>query len=294
MTDPFSNALDFVVEALSQRQARGAECSASVGSVSRLLEARRGVSAGAHTLGGEVGLSSPAPKVFSENALGRGRVKEPAEEAGEIPGDKAEALLALRAEVLGCVRCPNLVSSRTNVVFGVGNPDAELMFVGEAPGADEDLRGEPFVGAAGELLDKMMQAMGFARGEVYIANVLKCRPDVPAGTAGNRKPAVDEIERCLPYLRRQIAVIRPRVMVALGATAMQGLFGKTEAMAKMRSNWYEFEGIPVMATYHPSYLLRTPALSERRKVWEDLLQVLERLEKPISAKQRGFFLKPQG
>ncbi|MEK0446760.1 MAG: Type-4 uracil-DNA glycosylase [Verrucomicrobiota bacterium] len=168
------------------------------------------------------------------------------------------------------------------------------MLVGEAPGADEDRQGEPFVGAAGELLEKMLRAMGFSREEVYIANILKCRPDLPPHTPGNRKPTPAEMERCLPYLREQIRIVQPKVMVALGATAMQGLFGRNEPMAKLRSQWYSLGNIPVMATYHPSYLLRNQAISERRKVWEDLLQVLELLRRPISEKQRGFFLTPRG
>jgi DNA polymerase len=139
----------------------------------------------------------------------------------------------------------------------------------------------------------MLVAMGLSRQEVFIANVLKCRPDMPPGAPGNRKPEADEMSRCLPYLREQIAIVQPRVMVALGATAMQGLFGRSEPMARLRSRWYDFASIPVMATYHPSYLLHNQALTERRKVWEDLLQVLEKLGRPITPKQAGFFA-PKG
>lgn len=205
-------------------------------------------------------------------------------------GNKRAALEALRAKVSACTLCPHLASSRTQTVFGVGNPDARLMFVGEAPGADEDAQGEPFVGKAGELLTKMIVAMGLDRTQVYIGNVLKCRPDMPSGSSGNRKPRHDEMETCLPYLREQIAVIGPEVLVALGATAMEGLTGRTDPMGSLRGRWHEFAGIPLMATYHPAYLLRNQSLSERRKVWEDLLMVLERLRMPISAKQRAFFL----
>jgi uracil-DNA glycosylase len=196
----------------------------------------------------------------------------------------------LRTRVLACTKCPNLVAFRHSVVFGVGNPSAELMFVGEAPGADEDRQGEPFVGRAGELLTRIIQTMGFQRSEVYIANVLKCRPDMPAGASGNRQPTPEEMETCLPYLRQQIEHIRPKVMVALGATAMRGLFGKVEQMKLMRGRWHLFGSIPVMATFHPSYLLRNQALSEKRKVWEDMLQVLERLGHPISERQKNYFL----
>jgi uracil-DNA glycosylase family 4 len=196
----------------------------------------------------------------------------------------------LRTTVLTCTKCPNLVAFRHSVVFGVGNPSAELMFVGEAPGADEDRQGEPFVGRAGELLTKIIQTMGFQRSEVYIANVLKCRPDMPPGASGNRQPTQGEMETCLPYLRQQIEHIRPKIMVALGATAMRGLFGKVEQMKLMRGRWHLFGSIPVMATFHPSYLLRNQALSEKRKVWEDMLQVLGRLGHPVSERQKNFFL----
>jgi uracil-DNA glycosylase family 4 len=196
----------------------------------------------------------------------------------------------LRQTVLVCRKCPHLVAFRHQVVFGVGNPHAELMFVGEAPGADEDLQGEPFVGRAGELLTRIIQTMGFSRQDVYIANVLKCRPDLPPGKPGNRPPTTEEMATCLPYLRKQIALISPRVMVALGGVAMRGLLGMEQPMKSLRGRWHEFEGIPVMPTFHPSYLLRNQSLAEKRKVWEDMLLVLERLGQPITDRQRNFFL----
>lgn len=208
----------------------------------------------------------------------------------ERSGTKAEQLAAIRPSIIECTQCPHLVKSRTQVVFGVGNPDAELMFVGEAPGEDEDLQGEPFVGKAGQLLTKIITAMGFDRGDVYIANVLKCRPDMPPGESGNRKPRPAEMATCLPYLREQIEIIQPRVLVALGATAMEGLIGETQPMARLRGRWHDFGGTPLMATYHPAYLLRNQSLSEKRKVWEDMLLVLEKLGRPITEKQRGYFL----
>lgn len=201
------------------------------------------------------------------------------------------ALQPLRKAVLSCKKCPHLVGSRTQVVFGVGNAEAELMFVGEAPGADEDEQGEPFVGKAGQLLTKMIQAMGFERSDVFIANVLKCRPDMPAGESGNRKPKPAEMATCLPWLRDQIEIIKPRAIVALGATAVEGLLGDTSPMRDLRGRWLEFQGIPVMVTYHPAYLLRNQTITEKRKVWEDMLLVLEKLGKKISAKQRAFFTK---
>ena len=207
------------------------------------------------------------------------------------PQAKAAAFAALRGRALACVKCPHLASSRKNVVFGVGNIDAQLMFVGEAPGADEDEQGEPFVGKAGQLLTKIIQATGLQRADVYIANILKCRPDTPGQSAGNRKPTSDEMATCIPYLHEQIDLIRPKVIVALGATAVEGLLGKTLGITKLRGTWKTYRGTPLMPTYHPAYLLRNQAMSEKRKVWEDMLAVMEKLEMPISEKQRNYFLK---
>jgi uracil-DNA glycosylase len=203
---------------------------------------------------------------------------------------KRERFRQLEQATVACRKCPHLVAFRHQVVFGVGNPEAELMFVGEAPGAEEDLQGEPFVGRAGELLTRIIQTMGFSRQEVYIANVLKCRPDMPPGRSGNRPPTADEMATCLPYLREQIALIQPKLMVALGGVAMRGLLGADQPMKSLRGRWHQFAGIPVMPTFHPSYLLRNQSLTEKRKVWEDMLLVLERLERPITERQRNFFL----
>jgi uracil-DNA glycosylase family 4 len=203
--------------------------------------------------------------------------------------DKSSLLAPIQARVSVCVKCPHLAASRTQTVFGVGNPDADLMFIGEAPGADEDARGEPFVGRAGQLLTKIIETMGFSRAEVYIANVLKCRPDMPRGSSGNRPPTPDEMQTCLPYLAEQIDIIQPKVLVALGATAVEGLLGTRGTMREMRGRWHSHHETPLMITYHPSYLLRNQAPSEKRKVWEDMLQVLERLDRPITEKQRNYF-----
>jgi uracil-DNA glycosylase family 4 len=204
-------------------------------------------------------------------------------------GDKAADVAAIRDRALVCVKCPNLASSRKNVVWGVGDINSPIMFVGEAPGADEDEQGEPFVGRAGQLLTKIIEAMGFTRETVYIANILKCRPDTPGQSAGNRPPTPEEIQRCLPYLNAQIDLIKPKVMVALGATAVAGLFGKSAPISKIRGEFMTFRGIPVMPTFHPSYLLRPNGFSAKPLVWQDMLKVLETLGRPISEKQRGFF-----
>ena len=209
----------------------------------------------------------------------------------EISGStKVEQLRHLAERASVCVKCPHLAARRHTVVFGVGNPDAKLMFVGEAPGEEEDLQGEPFVGRAGQLLTKMILAMGLTRDQVYIANIVKCRPDMPLGASGNRKPTKQEMETCAPYLRAQIEVIKPTVMVALGATAVEGLLGPIGTIGSLRGKFMEYRNTPLMPTYHPSYLLRNQSNTEKRKVWDDLLKVMERLEMPISEKQRGFFL----
>ncbi len=198
-------------------------------------------------------------------------------------GDPAKLLDELRKKAAVCVKCRELADTRTQVVFGVGNPRAELMFIGEAPGADEDIQGEPFVGRAGQLLTKIIKAMRYERSDIYIANVLKCRPP------DNRQPAPQEEENCLPYLVAQVEIIKPKAIVALGAVAMKALLGMKIGIMKLRGNWYEYKGIPLMPTYHPAYLLRNQSLTEKRKVWEDMLKVLEKLGRPITERQRNFF-----
>ncbi len=237
--------------------------------------------------------NSPAT-AKSEISNFKSEIPKKAAHSSEISNLKSEMprearLTALREAVRACQKCENLAASRTQTVFGTGNPNADLMFVGEAPGADEDRLGEPFVGRAGELLTRIITAMGLTRDDVYIANVLKCRPDMPKGAPGNRPPAPLEMQRCLPYLREQIAIIQPRILVALGKTAMLGLTGTDESMSAMRGRWFTFENIPLLPTYHPSYLLRNGSNTEKRKVWEDMLLVMEKLGLPISEKQRGFF-----
>jgi len=235
--------------------------------------------------------SPPAPVAEQETLLALPGETIPSQSPPLDPQAKAAAFAALRERALACVKCAHLASSRKNVVFGVGSIDAQLMFIGEAPGADEDEQGEPFVGKAGQLLTKIIQATGLQRADVYIANILKCRPDTPGQSAGNRKPTTDEMATCIPYLHEQIDLIRPRVIVALGATAVEGLLGKTIGITKLRGTWKTYRGTPLMPTYHPAYLLRNQAMSEKRKVWEDMLAVMEKLGMPISEKQQRFFLK---
>jgi DNA polymerase len=180
-----------------------------------------------------------------------------------------ETLEQIRDDLGECIRC-KLHATRTKIVFGEGNADADLMFIGEGPGADEDATGRPFVGAAGQLLDKIIGAIGLKRDDVYIANVVKCRPPQ------NRKPEKDESGTCQQFLFRQIAAIRPRVIVVLGATPAEALLNIKLGITKARGQFYDYHGIPVMATFHPAYLLRDP--TKKREVWEDMKQVRERLQ----------------
>ncbi|MCX8159667.1 MAG: uracil-DNA glycosylase [Candidatus Saccharicenans sp.] len=190
---------------------------------------------------------------------------------GEITPDGEEWERLIR-KIMGCQACP-LFKGRTQAVPGEGNRQARLMFVGEAPGRDEDLQGRPFVGRAGQLLTRIIQAMGFSREEVYIANVIKCRPPE------NRTPRPDEVKACSPYLLRQIDLIRPKVIVALGKVATDFLLQSPKSMSELRGNFGEFQGIPVMPTFHPSYLVRNEGNKEIKKmVWEDMKKVLELLK----------------
>ena len=176
----------------------------------------------------------------------------------------------LRAKVLKCKLCAELAKTRNKVVFGDGNYQARLVFVGEAPGADEDEQGLPFVGRAGQLLTKIIEAMGMTRDQVFICNVLKCRPPQ------NRPPAHGEVTHCRPYLKRQLELIKPKVIVALGKHAVKALLGTEQGISEVRGTFLTYEGIPVMCTYHPAYLLRSPG--EKRKVWEDMKKVLRFLK----------------
>jgi DNA polymerase len=195
--------------------------------------------------------------------------------------DPVAALKLIRGDLGDCTRCKLHKQGRKQIVFGVGNPRAELMFVGEGPGADEDMQGEPFVGRAGQLLNNMIKAMGIRREDVYIANVVKCRPP------GNRTPERDEIETCSPFLMRQIAVVKPKVVVALGAVAAKNLLAMNASMAELRGRFYDFmpsgarssdpnwQGTKLAVTYHPAFLLRDPR--QKGEAWKDLQMVMKYL-----------------
>jgi uracil-DNA glycosylase family 4 len=203
------------------------------------------------------------------------------EEAQENEGDadikhldidhftEAETLNELYEAIHECQRCP-LWKSRTNFVFGVGNPDADIMFVGEAPGAEEDRLGEPFVGRAGKLLDKILAAMKLSRGDVYIANILKSRPP------NNRDPRPEEAEACEPYLHQQIKIIKPKIICCLGRIAAQRLLQTNMSLGQMRDRWFDYRGTLLMVTYHPAALLRNPAM--KRPTWDDMQKLMKKLE----------------
>ncbi len=206
-------------------------------------------------------------------------VSPPVEQPKLDSAERVARLTVLAATVASCTKC-ELHATRTQTVFARGNPDAELVFIGEGPGADEDAQGLPFVGKAGQLLDKMIAAMGLSEREVYICNIVKCRPP------GNRTPEPREMTACMPYLSEQLGVIQPKVLVALGSTALRGLFGQTDGITKARGNFRLYQGaIPVMPTFHPAYVLRQPTKEIRGMVWSDLQQVLKHLGR--SAPRRG-------
>ena len=221
--------------------------------------------------GGFDEVESAVPPGAGRRARGPERGASPlaAVRVPEAP-DAATALRFIREDIGDCTRC-GLCRNRTNVVFGVGNPIARLMFVGEGPGADEDLKCEPFVGRAGQLLTKIIESMGMEREDVYIANVVKCRPPE------NRTPLPDEIATCSPFLFQQILAIRPRVVVCLGTPATQTVLGTRDTITRLRGTFHEINGIRVMPTFHPAYLLRNPAA--KRDVWDDMKRVMAELKK---------------
>ncbi len=203
----------------------------------------------------------------------RAFASQPAELLGPAgngpPAPEFESLDTHRQTIADCQSCP-LCRERNSLVYGVGNPDADVMFVGEAPGADEDRLGEPFVGRAGKLLDRILEAMELSRKEVYIANILKCRPP------GNRDPQPAEMEKCFPYLKEQVALIRPRIICALGRISAQALLETTTPLGRLRGSWHEYQGVPLIATYHPAALLRFPAY--KKDTWQDMQMLKARCD----------------
>ena len=312
----FDQALDFVLHELDRRRQGGYDdWRATAAAVDRLLTAQPGVALApavpepplpefplhampksddaGESLFGEDVLPAAKPartaKATAAPATAPG-VYDPVTDPALPKPERLEQLRACK-DRLPCPQCPyGRGPDNNHVVFGVGDVDTELLFVGEAPGADEDAKGEPFVGRAGQLLNKIIATMGVRREDGYVANVLKCRPDTPGQTYGKRPAINSEMHSCRPCLFEQIDIIQPKAIVALGATAIKGLLDLDEPMRDLRGRWHDFKGIPVMVTYHPSYLLRNQATTEKRKVWEDLLLVKERLGHTITEKDRGYFL----
>lgn len=204
---------------------------------------------------------------------------------------REEQMAWLRQRVLDCPVCRDNLNSGAQIVFGTGPVDAEIFFCGEAPGAEEEQSGEPFVGPAGELLTRMIRAMGIDRSSVYIANILKWRPQT-GKTIGNRPPTSEEIAFCMPYIRAQIEIVRPRVIVALGATAATALLERDEKVriGTLRGKWDRFGETPMILTYHPSFILHNGTLQRKREIWEDLLSVMQHIGLPITEKQQSYFL----
>lgn len=212
----------------------------------------------------------------------------PRSAVGVGPENLRASLDALEARALACSRCESIARVRRSVVKAEGSELAEILFVGDAPSVDEDAAGSAFRGGAGELMDKMLMAMGLNRSEVYLAPAIRCRPDAPVELP--RKPTDAERAACSPFLEELIGVLRPRVIVAMGAEAYRALFGREALVSRVRSVWADRGGVPVMTTFHPSHLITNPAVSVKRQVWEDLMKVLELLGHPITDKQRGYFL----
>lgn len=213
-------------------------------------------------------------------------------EAFSLPeGTKEEQWQWLKQRVLTCPHCLKHLYPGKKLVFGSGNLNANIFFCGEAPGADEEEQGEVFVGRAGQLLTKIIEAMGLKRSDVYIGNIMNWRPETP-NHIGNRPPTQEEMQFCIPYLKGQLNIVKPKVIVALGATAVSGLLGHDpqRRMRDCRGNWFEFNDIPLMVTYHPSYLLRNATNASKRVVWEDMLKVMEFLQMSISERQKNYFL----
>ena len=203
----------------------------------------------------------------------------------------AEKIASLAAQAENWAPARSLGTLRTTMVFSGGNPEADLMLVGEAPGYQEERQRKPFIGPAGQKLDAILKAMGLNREDVYISNIVKFRPSMPNQTTSNRKPSPEEMAACLPFVRAEVGIVQPKCIVALGGTAGVGLLGLSGSVGGMRGEWHEFGGIPARVTYHPAYLLHGHAdNTEKRKIWEDMMEVMEKLSLPISEKQRSFFL----
>ncbi len=215
----------------------------------------------------------------------------PAESALTVSGGTArEKIDSLRQQAEKWKPARGLGSLRQTMVFSTGDPEADIMLVGEAPGFDEERLHEPFVGKAGQKLDDILRAMGVGRKQCYISNIVKFRPAMPNQTTNNRKPTKEEMAACMPFIEQEVKIVQPKVIIALGGTAAHALLDCDLAVARMRGSFHEYQGIPLRVTYHPSYILHNEATSEKRKLWEDMLEVMGLLGMPVSDKQKSYFL----
>ena len=286
-----------LVNYLRELEARG-ETHVNVDDEARLIlrefymRARDGTSSSSSTVGAaaapprsEPETQNKKPAVVSEPVMGT-------YEAGlSVSGGNASEMIAsLKKQAERWKPALELGSLRQTMVFSVGNPEADVMLVGEAPGYDEERLHEPFVGKAGQKLDDILRAMGINRKETYISNIVKFRPAMPNQTTNNRKPTKEEMDSCMPFIEKEVKIVQPKVIVALGGTAAQALLECSHPVSRMRGIFHQCQGIPLRVTYHPSYILHNEATSEKRKLWEDMLEVMSFLEMPISDKQRAFFL----
>jgi DNA polymerase len=305
--------LNTLVEELKRLKQAGVQSvSVSDGTLAALRHAIRGRAAPTvpAAVAVPVAVAAPPSPTFTPTPAApkpqpRPQPKLPAPTPFVLPeGDKAARWAWLKERVLNDPVCRANVRPGKQVVLGVGSLEASIFFVGEAPGAEEEIRGEPFVGPAGQLLTKMITAMGLKREQVYIGNIMNWRPQLPPGAdgeqRGNREPNEEEMTYCLPHLRAQIEVVQPRLLVALGATAAKGLLGagSFKTLGELRGRWHDYQSRPLLVTYHPSYLLRKEAESKlgerkaKRAAWEDFLRVMEKEGMPISEKQRSYFRDP--
>ena len=271
--------VDAVIEFLQAEQARG---------VTHIL-LDEGAREGLRSLARRT--RPPAAKQTSTPAPAAAKPVETPTSVSAAGSSKVERLASLRQQAETWQPARSLGTLRETMVFATGNPDARIMLVGEAPGYEEERKRETFVGPAGQKLTDILKAMGLARDEVYISNIVKFRPATPRQTTNNRKPSPEEMAACLPFIRAEVEIVQPKCIIALGGTAAEGLLGSTASVGSLRETWHDFGGVPLRVTYHPSYLLRSNAdLSTKRQVWEDMLAVMKKLGMPITEKQQGFFL----
>jgi uracil-DNA glycosylase len=284
--------VDVLLEYLEAEQARGVthvHVDEEVRSLLRSLQSRsRSAPAMPAAAAAVSGGAALPPVTEPEPARETVRIAAPV----VVGGSREERLASLRRQAEAWPPVVALGTLHETMVFSVGDPEARLMLVGEAPGYHEEKQREPFAGPSGQKLDQILQAMGLAREQVYLSNIVKFRPSAPRQTINTRKPTAEEIAVCLPILQQEIEIVRPQCIVALGSAAVEGLLGVVGgAIDPLREKWHDFQGIPLRVTYHPGYLLQNATADTRRRLWEDMLAVMERIGLPISEKQRGFFSK---